>query len=85
MSDNRSTALWNLAVVVGCDGEGGQISEWHLTVQTSTTSPGADSPRAHSRLFGGSDDPEMYWLSASHMSQFVTIVTIGNPSTSTKD
>ena len=58
MSDNRSTALWNLAVVVGCDGEGGQISEWHLTVQTSTTSPGADSPRAHSRLFGGSDDPQ---------------------------
>ena len=32
------------------------ISEWHLTAQTSTTSLRANSPKASSRLSGGSDD-----------------------------
>ena len=62
MSDNWSTALWNLAViaVVVCNGEGDTmwpISECHLTVKTSTTSLGANSPKASSRLSGGSGDP----------------------------
>jgi len=39
------------------------ISDCHLTAQISTTSLGANSPKASSRLSGGSDDPHCLWFS----------------------